>query len=157
MAIKSNPKRRFELVLEEVAAFAAAENEQWQIYAQRELWHLKDNPLYHGHVDGRVIMIRASQGHSGARVNISPFTRELTIEDDLPDACVHGTQGPLDSIIQHGLIPGGLTANGATPVRARHMVHFAVSLPSRLRGMPGSTPQTPQIHDLLQPEGLVGR
>ena len=27
MAIKNNPKRRFELVLEEVAAFAAAENE----------------------------------------------------------------------------------------------------------------------------------
>ena len=66
MAIKTNPKRRFELVLEEAAAFAAASNEQWQIYAQQQMWHLENNPLYHGHADGRIIMIRASQGHSGA-------------------------------------------------------------------------------------------
>jgi len=44
MAIKYNPKRRFELVLEEAAAFAAAGNEQWRIHAQREMWHLEDNP-----------------------------------------------------------------------------------------------------------------
>jgi RNA:NAD 2'-phosphotransferase (TPT1/KptA family) len=137
MAIKNNPTRRFELVLEEAAAFAAAGNEQWRIYAQRELWHLQDNPLYHGPLDGKIILIRASQGHSGARVNISFFTRELTIDDDdLPVESVHGTQGPMDSIMQHGLISGGLSANGTTPTRARDMVHFAVSLPSRLRGLP---------------------
>jgi len=81
-------------------------------------------------------MIRAAQGHSGARFNISLFTRELFIDDDdLPVESVHGTQASLDSIMEHGLVPGGLTA-GETPVRARDMVHVAVSRPSRLRGLP---------------------
>ena len=137
MAIKANPKRRFELVLEEAAAFAAASDVQWQIYAQQQMWHLENNPLYHGHTDGRIIMIRAAQGHSGARVNISLFTRELLIDDeDLPVESVHGTQSSIDSIMAHGLVPGGLTSSGETPIRARDMVDFAVSRPSRLRGLP---------------------
>jgi len=36
----------------------------------------------------------------------------------------------------HGPVPGGLTSNGETPIRARDMVHFAVSRPGRLHGLP---------------------
>ena len=134
MAIRNNPKRRFELVLEEAAALAAAEDVQWRIYAQQEIWRLQDHPLCHGHQDVRISMIRAVQGHSGARVNVSLFTRELHLEDEeLPLECLHGTQGPLESIIRHG---DGLSPSGATPTRAPDMIHFAVSLPSRPRGLP---------------------
>jgi hypothetical protein len=120
-----------------LTALADAEDVQWRIYAQQEIWRLQDHPLYHGHQDGRIIVIRAVQGHSGSRVNVSLFTGELHLEDEeLPLECIHGTQGPLESIIRHGLIPGGLSPSGATPVRARDMIHFAVSLPSRPRGLP---------------------
>ena len=131
------PKRLFELVLEEAAALVAASDVQWQIYASQQTWHLERDPLYHGHVDGKIILIRAAQGHSGARVNISLFTRELSLDDaDLPTECVHGTQSDINSIVTHGLIPGGITSSGETPIRARDMVHFAVSRPSRPRGLP---------------------
>jgi len=43
MAIHTNPKKRFELVLEEAAAFVAANDVQWQIYAQQQVWNLEQN------------------------------------------------------------------------------------------------------------------
>jgi len=136
MAITTNPKGRFQLTLETPAALAAAVHEQWQIYAYTQLSRLEDDPMVYGHLDSRIIMIRAVQGHSREMVDAALFTRELHAEDtDLPTLCVHGTQGPIDSIIQHGLVPGGLTPGGDAPIRARDMVHFAVSSQDRPRGL----------------------
>jgi len=79
-------------------------------------------------------LIRASQGHSISTVIDHELLRPLSIGDlEIPEQCVHGTyQKHLQSILQSGLLAGGLCGQGF-----RKHIHFSGHAPGDQRVISG--------------------